>query len=467
MWMTSRREFLGGLLAAGGSVVLPGCGGPVEDPHAPPGVDAGPTFPRFYWGVGIENTWMAQADPVKDGGRQAFDEFELTQHYDRWHDDLDLAAELGVVAMRYSVPWYRAEASPAVYDFSWLDGPIDRLNELGIEPILDLIHYGTPTWMADGIGDERFPEALADYGAATADHFRGRVRHYTPHNEPQLSAALCGASAAWPPYKNTRGDWCVLGLRIARAMVLTTQSLRATLPGVRIVSADPINWLLSDTVFSLAGLTSAELEDLRAAVGSFPASVAYGKVGPEHRLGKYLIEATISPDELTWFQQNAAPPDLLGYNHYPDVGDYPGSADYTESGKLPLAEAAAGAAKHVETGLRRAQAYFDLPVYLSETSAGLTPSARSAYATAIHDMVVRLRAAEFPLVGVNWWPLFEAVQWLYRDQPTLPLGQFIVPGAWNNGLYDLRLETDGSLTRVKNEAAATYRDIILKDRAGG
>ena len=38
-----------------------------------------------------------------------------------------------------------------VDDWSWIDGPIEYLVEqLGIIPIMDLIHYGTPTWMPDG-----------------------------------------------------------------------------------------------------------------------------------------------------------------------------------------------------------------------------------------------------------------------------------------------------------------------------
>lgn len=50
---------------------------------------------RFYWGVGIENCWMAQANPTKDGNRRLLDVFLEMQHYDRWKQDL--VADLGVI----------------------------------------------------------------------------------------------------------------------------------------------------------------------------------------------------------------------------------------------------------------------------------------------------------------------------------------------------------------------------------
>ena len=41
-------------------------------------------------------------------------------------------------------------------------------------------------------------------------------------------------------------------------------------------------------------------------------------------------------------------------------------------------------------------------------------------------------------MGVNWWPLFETIQWDYRDKPDKPLVDFIYPGGWNNGLYKIQ-----------------------------
>ena len=44
---------------------------------------------RLHFGVGIEDTFVPQE---RVGGRR-LDEYELTQHYDRWREDFALAAE--------------------------------------------------------------------------------------------------------------------------------------------------------------------------------------------------------------------------------------------------------------------------------------------------------------------------------------------------------------------------------------
>ncbi len=113
------------------------------------------------------------------------------------------------------------------------------VNKLKIIPIMDLIHYGTPVWMEDGIADERFPEAIGRYAAAMATHFKGLVNHYSPHNEPQLTCMFCGLQGRWPPYQKSIEGWVKVGLAAAKGMVLEIEAIRAAIPDAVIVSVDP------------------------------------------------------------------------------------------------------------------------------------------------------------------------------------------------------------------------------------
>src|SRR5690349_3138008 len=99
---------------------------------------------RFLWATGIEDTFITA--PFAKTGRH-LDEYELTGHYDRWSEDLNLMAELGVAAARYGIPWHRINPAPGVWDWSTADGPLNRMLELGIAPIVDLVHYGLPPWI--------------------------------------------------------------------------------------------------------------------------------------------------------------------------------------------------------------------------------------------------------------------------------------------------------------------------------
>src|SRR5262249_55264541 len=225
------------------------------------------------------------------------------------------AADLGVTTVRYAVPWHRVERTPGEYDWSWIDRPIELMvHRLGSLPILDLIHYGTPPWVPDGVGGERFPDALARHARRVAHHYDGIVSHFTPCNEPSASASFCGALGTWPPYKTSVADWASLGVRIARAIVLATQSLRSAQPGAVIVSAGSSERKLADMHFPTDGKTGPEIDELRVATGSFPSSLAYGKLGTNHLLTKLLVANGVSSHDLEWFRANAAPPDIVGYD---------------------------------------------------------------------------------------------------------------------------------------------------------
>ena len=129
-----------------------------------------------------------------------------------------------------------------------------------------------------------------------------------------------------------------------------------------------------------------------------------------------------------------------------------------------LAAAAQIAARAVGDAIIDSQTYFDLPVYMTETSAGKTDDAKIAYIQALQAMIQDLRAKNVPIVGLNWWPLFETIQWDYRENPDKPLTDFIYPGGWNNGLYRIQAETGGNLKRVRTPAAGAYAKMLAEER---
>jgi beta-glucosidase len=79
----------------------------------------------FIWASGIEDTFVPQTKP----GHRALDEYELMGHYQYWREDLALAQELGVQALRWGVPWYRVEPQCGRFDWSWTDQVLPYLVE--------------------------------------------------------------------------------------------------------------------------------------------------------------------------------------------------------------------------------------------------------------------------------------------------------------------------------------------------
>src|SRR3954469_20227835 len=127
---------------------------------------------EFLWLTGIEDTFITSPWP-KTG--RTLDEYELTGHYERWRADLDLMAQLGVKAARYGVPWHRINPAPGKWDWSFADQTLEYLLELGIEPIVDLVHYGLPLWIENAFLNPDFPQLMADYSARLASRFKGRI----------------------------------------------------------------------------------------------------------------------------------------------------------------------------------------------------------------------------------------------------------------------------------------------------
>src|SRR5215212_3878580 len=93
----------------------------------------------FWWATGIEDTFITAPWPAN--GR-TLDEYELTGHYEQWEDDLALVAELGVRIARYGIPWHRVNPAPGRWEWDWADRSLERLLALGVDPIVDLVHYG-------------------------------------------------------------------------------------------------------------------------------------------------------------------------------------------------------------------------------------------------------------------------------------------------------------------------------------
>jgi beta-glucosidase len=461
-----RREFLKAVLKTTGAALVADAAGIACGPK--PGAGGPVPGPSFYWGVGIENCWIAQTDPAKDGARRLLDVFLQMRHYDQWRADLDLVQEIGFNSIRYSVPWYKAEPKPGVYDWSWIDKPVRYLvEELKIVPIMDLIHYGTPAWMADGVIDDRFPEAIGRYAEAMASHFKGLVNHYSPHNEPAVTCLFCGLVARWPPYHKSIESWARIGVRVAKGMLLEMDAIRRVLDDAVIVSVDPSIYGLVDKELPPVPKDDPGRGELLRAAAFYPASLAYGKVASGHPFADFLLGHGVSRTDVEWFGKNARNPDILGCNLYPGIQSSSWEAE-ASGAKGPELEALVRAgARWVSDAIIDSQTYFDLPVFLTETSAGKTDEARVAYIQALHEMVRGLRDKKVPIVGLNWWPLFETIQWDYRENPDKPLTDFIYPGGWNNGLYRIEAGPGGELKRVRTPAADTYKKMLDDERKPG
>ena len=377
----------------------------------------------FIWATGIEDTFVPQTRP----GHRALDEYQLMGHYDHWRTDLALAREIGARAVRWGVPWYRVEPLRGEFDWRWTDEVIPYLvDELGIEPIVDLMHYGCPFWLRREFASDEYPEAVAAFAGAFAERYRSRIRWYTPLNEPIVTALFCGKRGLWPPYLRSDAGYVRILLQVVRGIEATCRALRATQPDAVLVHVEA------------SGLSRAARSDLEALATDeqhrtyLPLDLVFGRVDPEHPLFPWLVRSGASPDELAAIAEQPAAVDLLGLNFYPQWSTTQLFID--RRGRLayrPVEQEGSGFAALIDAYWRR----YDLPIIVTETSARGSEEVRARWLETSVGTIRELRGRGVPVIGYTWFPLFTMIDWRYRfgrgplEEYRLELGLFTLDGA--------------------------------------
>jgi beta-glucosidase/6-phospho-beta-glucosidase/beta-galactosidase len=356
----------------------------------------------FIWATGIEDTFVPQTRP----GHRALDEYQLMGHYEHWREDLALVRELGVSAIRWGVPWYRVEPLRGEFDWRWTDQVIPYLvDELGIEPIVDLMHYGCPFWLRREFASDEYPDAVAAYAGAFAERYRSRVRWYTPLNEPIVTALFCGKRGLWPPYLRSDGGYVRILLQVVRGVEATAAALRAAQPDAVLVHVEA------------SGLSRAARADLDSIAAEeqhrtyLPLDLVFGRVGPDHPLFPWLVRSGASPDELAGIAESPARVDYLGLNFYPQWSTTQLFID--RRGRLayrPVDQEGSGFATLIEDYASR----YALPIIVTETSARGSEAIRARWLEASVAAIRDLRGRGVAVAGYTWFPLFTMIDWRYR-----------------------------------------------------
>ena len=365
-------------------------------------IKLGPGPKDFIWATGIEDTFVPQTRP----GHRALDEYELMGHYEHWRADLALAKRLGVRAIRWGVPWYRVEPLPGEFDWRWTDEVMPYLvEELGITPIVDLMHYGCPFWLRREFASAEYPGAVAAYAAAFAERYKGLARWYTPLNEPVVNALMCGRRGLWPPYLRGDGGYIAIMLQLVKGIRQAVAALKSVDPSAIMVHVEATG--LSRA--ARADLEALAVEDQRR--GFLCYDLLIGRVTPDHPLFGWLVRNGASPDDLAALARDPISLDVLGLNFYPQWSTQQLSVD--ARGRLTYRSAEKDGAGF-EQLIDDFYARYQVPIMVTETSAKGRHEVRSRWLAASVATIRRLRGRGVPVLGYTWFPMFTMIDWRYR-----------------------------------------------------
>ena len=117
-------------------------------------------------------------------------------HYNRLETDLDLMAELGAQAYRFSLAWPRLlpDGTGAINDkgFDFYDRLLDGLKSRGIKAFATLYHWDLPLALTGGGGwtDRETAKAFADYAGIVTKRLGDRIDTVVTFNEPWCSVYM-------------------------------------------------------------------------------------------------------------------------------------------------------------------------------------------------------------------------------------------------------------------------------------
>ena len=333
------------------------------------------------------------------------DQLAETGHESR-DADVELLAGLGIAATRYPVLWEKvAPYHPDVRDYRWPARRLGALADRGIEPIVTLLHHGSgPSYTS--LLDPEFPELFARYAAHTARRFPW-VKRWTPINEPLTTARFSTLYATW--YPNAFFDDAAFGRAIVNEMTafaMAVERIRDVIPDAQFLLTEDLQ------SFYAADPGVAAYVEHKSERRYLSCELLQGRIVDGHPMHRYLVRRCGIPAwELARLSWRAQPPDVMGWNYYPN------SERFLES------DGCGGHRNHAMVDcdpaaldprglLRSAYARLGVPFALSEVHVFGNERERARWLLSRFEDARALMADGIPIVGFGAWAAFGMIDWV-------------------------------------------------------
>ncbi len=341
----------------------------------------------FMFATGIENSYPTIADGVR------IDQMEKCGHYEHWQADLELVRDLGIHYLRWGPALHKVFLGPSQYEWDWYDAVMRRMDELAIQPILDLCHFGVPDWLGNFQNDE-FPRFFAEYADAVARRYP-HTKYWTPVNEILITTLFSAKYGWWNEMQTSDEAYVRATINVCKANLLAMQAILKHVPDAIFVQSESSEY------------THASRPDLAKAAWFYnerrflPLDLTYGHhvTAPIYR---YLIANGMSDADYDLFMnQNIRFRCIMGTDYYvtnehlllPDgttvaagefFGYYVIARQYYSRYGLPL--------MHTETNIRENEGSVQ-------------------WLWKEWNTMLRLRQDGVPIVGFTWYSLTDQIDW--------------------------------------------------------
>lgn len=165
----------------------------------------------FLWGGALSNVQAEGAYLEQGKGLNVYDTLTVkpepgimsqycdtavaVDHYHQYQQDIDLMAEMGFKAYRFSIVWSRIhpqgiEDEPNEAGLAYYEAMIDYLLAKGIEPVVSLVHFDMPDYLAvkyNGFWNKKVIDLYQEHVRTVVARFQGKVKYWITYNEINLA----------------------------------------------------------------------------------------------------------------------------------------------------------------------------------------------------------------------------------------------------------------------------------------
>ena len=152
------------------------------------------------------NNWarFAREGKIKDGTSPV----RADDHWNRYKEDIDLMAEMGLKVYRFGIEWSRIEPNQGEYSEEVIcryREEINYMKEKGITPLLTIHHFTNPIWFEDigGFTNKKSPDIFMTLVKKVVESFGDIVNEYITINEPNVYVTNSLLWGDWPPEKKS------------------------------------------------------------------------------------------------------------------------------------------------------------------------------------------------------------------------------------------------------------------------
>jgi len=152
-------------------------------------------------------------------------------HWSRVHQDIGLLSAMGANAYRFSIEWSRVEPEQGVWDeqaWAHYANEIYRLRKAGIEPMVTLLHFTIPDWLArkGGLISPQFPELFSRFTSEAVWRFGDQIDLWCTINEPNVHMYQSYVNGVWPPAVKDTGQASLAFAALVRAHAAAATVIR-------------------------------------------------------------------------------------------------------------------------------------------------------------------------------------------------------------------------------------------------